>query len=158
VGIEDAITLFTRACLTGLKDLDMWASEKSSGFQLVLSQKNAERRGEMFYRHGPYRFRSPESWQSYYPHSDRPGVYFFLDVNDRVIHVGKGETSLGYRLSAHLGKRGPEGQFAESALSSAESIIAVGLKSEATAFLAPALESWLLANFHFEANARLTGR
>ncbi len=97
-------------------------------------------------------------FDDYYPDSEHPGVYILLDSEKKILYIGKASCSnnLGYRLGAHI-ERGPDGKGMpkDDVSEGTQYIVTISVPDD-WAFMAPALEEFLIREINLGKN--VTGK
>ena len=150
-----AIQKFLQQTLVQFKELGFQISDGKGSFDLRLSDEPILTKDQLHSRHGRCWFKQAGWSESYWPYSDSPGVYLFFSETGTACYVGKAETAIGYRASAHAGPPGPKGKYPNCDFPDADYLVSIPLVS--APFLAPALESFLLSRYEFKHNKQLAG-
>lgn len=153
--LPNAIREFFKQTLVQFKEIGFQVYENQGSFNLKLSDEPILKKDHLKSRHGRCWFKKAGWLKAYWPYADSPGVYLFFTGNRTACYVGKSETGIGYRASAHAGSPGPEGKYPNCEFLDADYTISVPFDD--APFLAPALESYLLSQYEFKYNNKLTG-
>ena len=153
--LPNAIRRFLKQTLVQFKEIGFQVSENQGSFNLKLSDEPILMKDQLKSRHGRCWFKKAGWLKAYWPYADSAGVYLFFTGTRTAIYVGKSETAIGYRASAHVGPPGPEGKYPNCEFLDADYIVSIPFDS--APFLAPALESFLLSRYEFKYNKQLAG-
>ena len=148
--LSETLKEFVTASSKELLEDSAISTPRSSFTQLCLDDRKITVKDDLSTTNGRYFFRNPTVWKSdYIPNAESPGVYLFFNKSEKAIYVGKSESTMGSRVASHVGNFG-DGKFPDLAFPSAEFVITIPFIQ--APFLAPAFESYLLANYSFEHN------
>jgi hypothetical protein len=128
-------------------------NEDAFDYTLKLDDEPIKHKNKLNLKNGRCWFRRSGWSNSYWPYSDSPGVYIFFNESKTACYVGKAETAIGYRASAHSGSPGPDGNHPNCEYPEAEYLISIPFKL--APFLSPAFESFLLSRYEFCYNKQL---
>jgi len=152
--LPEAIKEFVNQSIIQLNKFGYTISNERDIYSLKLDDNPINDKLQMNSKNGRCWFRKSNWSNSYWPHSDSPGVYFFFDNIGTACYVGKSETKIGFRARSHSGKSGPNGNYPDLQFTEAEYLISIPFES--APFLAPAFESFLLKRYKFLYNKQLT--
>jgi hypothetical protein len=148
------VSKFARATADAFASLGFHNSAPTGDFQLRLRDEPLRERADQRQWHGRCYFRGDQNAESFWPFSDDAGVYLFFTRDRAACYVGKAEVALGSRIGAHIGPRGPDRSYAQSAFPEADYVIVIPFLG--APFLAPAFESYLLGRYSFPRNKALS--
>jgi hypothetical protein len=104
-------------------------------------------------------YRIPEDWDADkpLPRGNEPGVYCFVDADNRPLYIGKSESQTGRRICTHCGKKEGTMVFDRRDIEKAVCLVVLPIPRRLS-FLAPALESYLIQRHNPGGNKNLRRR